>query len=635
MNTATPEVENPQTRARLPAAAVAALGIVYGDIGTSPLYALRESLFGDANLVIGPSTVLGVLSLIFWALVLTISVKYLMLVMRADNRGEGGILALLALLDPWGRRGSRRATLLILVGLFGAALLYGDAMITPAISVLSAVEGLKVAAPGLGELVIPITVVILIGLFVLQEHGSARIGALFGPVMVLWFGLLATLGIAGIAGNPQVLTAVNPMYALRFLAQEGSVAFAVLGGVFLVVTGGEALYADMGHFGRQPIRVAWFTLVLPALLLNYFGQGAWILSHPSDAHHPFFNLVPAWGVYPMVGMATIVTVIASQAVISGTFSLTRQAVQLGQSPRVEIIQTSSEEIGQIYIPSVNWMLMFATIALVFGFQSSSALAAAYGIAVSATMVITTVLVFFLMRNRWHWPAPLAIAVAAVFLVIDATFFSANLFKINDGGWLPLLVGVIVLLAMTTWSRGRTLLQGIAQERSVPARQLITSLQHHQPARVAGTAVFLTSPGDNVSGGLLHHLKLNQVLHERVILLTVVTEDIPRVPATARLEVTPLEDGFYRILVHYGFMQSPNVPVAIRLCQDMELIPGMDADTTVYYADRITLQLSDRHQPMPRWQRWLFTFMSRNSLRAVVYYQLPTGRSVELGIQVEM
>ena len=621
---------------RLGKLSLAALGIVYGDIGTSPLYAIHECFFGTAPLAVTESHVLGVLSLIFWALILVISVKYLLVVMRADNNGEGGILALLALLDPW--RKPRRKPLsqaLILLGIFGAALLFGDGMITPAISVLSAVEGLKVAAPSMTHFVVPLTVVILIGLFWFQKRGTESIGSLFGPVMIVWFLILAGLGIHSIVQNPGVLVAINPVEALRFLWSEPGNAFLVLGGVFLVVTGGEALYADMGHFGPHPIKLAWFSLVLPALLLNYFGQGAFILAHPQDVVHPFYNLVPHWAVYPMIGLSTLVTVIASQAVISGTFSLASQAIQLRQSPPLTVVQTSPEEIGQIYVPLMNRILMVGTLGLVIGFESSTALAAAYGVAVSATMVITSVLGYFVMRERWHWPLGWALLVTVLFLTADLVFFSANLSKVMDGGWFPLAVASIALIMMTTWARGRELYHRRNAARTLEIPLLLDSLALDPPQRVSGTAVFLTAPGNNAPSGLLHHLKLNKVLHETVILITEVTEDIPRVPAAQRLQVEELRKGFYRVHVHYGFMQSPNIPVALMLCIEQKLIPGLDLDTTAYYADRATLIPSVEKTGMWGWRKRLYAFMVRNSQRAVEYYNLPPGKSVELGLQVEL
>jgi len=612
---------------------LAALGIVYGDIGTSPLYAVRECFFGASKIGVTEENVLGILSLIFWALILIVSVKYLLLVMRADNRGEGGVLALLALLEPWGRVGRRSATL-VLLGVFGAALLYGDGMLTPTISVLSAVEGLEIAAPAVSHLVIPVTIVILILLFSFQKRGTAQIGAIFGPIMLVWFCLLAVFGIVSIAENPHVLIALNPLEGVSFMMREGGVAFVVLGGVFLVVTGGEALYADMGHFGRRPIRIAWFALVLPALVLNYFGQGAFILEHTQAARHPFYNLVPHWAVFPMIAFATVVTVIASQAVISGTYSLVRQAIQLGQSPQIEVIQTSAEEIGQIYVPLTNWVLMFATIALVLSFKTSSNLAAAYGVAVSSTMVITSVLMFFVMRDRWKWPPMITWSVTILFFSIDMTFMSANLFKVADGGWFPLVVGCCALLLMRTWDMGKSLLRERTSQRSIPIDTLLQSLALDPPARIPGTAVFLTSTGDSVPNGLLHHLKLNTVLHENVILMTAITKEVPRVPASHRFEVQKLTCGFYRVYVNYGFMQSPNLSVAVKLCQDLTLIPSSDSDITAYYADRITLHISESQGGMAVWRKRLFAFMMHNSQRAVEFYRLPPGNSVELGIQVE-
>jgi KUP system potassium uptake protein len=628
-------VEGASERARLTKLSVAALGIVFGDIGTSPLYAMRQCFFGVTSIPVTEQSVLGVLSLIFWSLILLISIKYLLVVMRADNRGEGGILALLALLNPWQHESRASTAVLIFLGIFGAALLYGDGMLTPAISVLSAVEGLDVAAPALGRIVIPCTLVILFLLFVFQKRGTERIGAVFGPVVIVWFTVLGLLGAASIVQTPRVLMAINPGSAVSFFQSDPKVAFLVLGGVFLVVTGGEALYADMGHFGVKPIRIAWFGLVLPALLANYFGQGAYILAHPDTVPHPFYNLVPHWGVYPMIVLSTVVTVIASQAVISGTFSLMRQAVQLGQSPPLTIVQTSAEEFGQIYVPAVNWLLMIATMGLVIGFGSSNNLAAAYGIAVSATMVITTVLAFFVMRDKWRWPGALVWTIAGFFLIFDVTFLGANVFKIADGGWFPLTIGAGVMLLMTTWRRGRSLLYKRIRDRSMSLPTFLASIALDPPQRIPGSAVFLTSPGDNVPSGLLHHLKLNTILHEQVLLITAVTEQVPRVPAANRLEITPLTCGFYRVFVHYGFMQSPNLPLAFKLCRDLELVPKPDTETTVYYADRATLVPSARTPEMPLWRRRLFAFMAHNSQRAVEFYRLPPGNSVELGIRVEI
>jgi len=623
------------TPRRLLPLSLAALGVVYGDIGTSPLYALRACFFGGNPVAINAENVLGVLSLIFWSLVFVISIKYLAFVMRADNRGEGGILALLALLDPWRRTTGVRRSALVVFGIFGAALLYGDGMITPAISVLSAVEGLKVTGHPLHHAVLPITVLILLALFLLQSRGTARVGAVFGPVMVVWFTVIGVLGAVGIAANPYVLHALSPSHAVAFFAHNGWGGYLVLGGVFLVVTGGEALYADMGHFGRAPIRLAWFGLVLPALVLNYFGQGAFILAHPGDATHPFYNLVPSWAVYPVIALATVATVIASQAVISGAFSLSRQAVLLGYAPRLNIIQTSSEEIGQIYVPKVNWALLIATVALVLEFRSSTNLTAAYGMAVSTTMVITTLLIFAVMWRRWHWKPLPALLVTAAFLTVDFCFLGANLFKFLDGGWLPLLVGVTILFLMSTWHHGRELLFKSVGERSLPVDMLLEDLEHHPLHRVPGTAVFLTSGSPGAPGALLHHLKLNQSLHESVLLLSVVTEEIPVVPRARRLEVEKLRAGFYRVFVRYGFMQTPNVPGALLLCRELGLLEHFDIDTTVYYLGATSLIATSQDTGMQRWRKRLFVFMSRNSTRAGAFYRLPPGRTIELGVRVEI
>jgi len=613
---------------------LAALGIVYGDIGTSPLYALRECFFGTEPVAVTPENILGVLSLIFWALIVVISVKYLILIMRADNNGEGGILALLALLDPWHSKSVRRRTVLIAVGVFGAALLYGDGMITPAISVLSAVEGLRVTEPALEHYVIPITITILVALFLLQQRGTEKVGSLFGPIMIIWFGTLAALGVFGIVSDPSVLRAINPEHAVRFLAENHGTGFLVLGGVFLAVTGGEALYADMGHFGPLPIRLAWFTVVLPALLLNYFGQAAEVLRRPAEATQPFFHLAPHWARIPLLLLATLATVIASQAVISGAFSLTRQAIQLGESPRMAITQTSPEEMGQIYIPAVNWVLMFATIALVLGFKSSSNLAAAYGIAVSTTMVITTVLAFYAMRDIWHWPLAVAAGVAGSFLLVDVAFFAANLLKIAEGGWFPITVGIIICFLMMTWSKGQDLLRsrrGVTENLEA----FLDRIEATPPFRIPGTGVFLTGPTEHVSPILLHHLEHNQVLQEQVLLLTVITEEIPRVPTSRRLSIEKLRAGFYRVYVHYGFMQSPNIPVALRLCADFGLIVDLEAENTVYYVGRAHLIPTDKVPGMMLWREKLFAFMSRNALHATAFYQIPPERVVELGVQVEI
>jgi KUP system potassium uptake protein len=608
-----------------------ALGIVYGDIGTSPLYALRESFRGVYNVVVGPESVLGVLSLIFWSLVLVISVKYLGVILRADNRGEGGILALTSLVTPVGAtRGGR--WWLIMLGLFGAALLYGDSMITPAISVLSAVEGLQVATPVFQPYVIPITVVILVLLFAFQRRGTAGVGSVFGPVTVVWFTVLAVLGIRQIVMQPSVLRALNPMYAAEFFGRHGVSGVAVLGSVFLVVTGGEALYADMGHFGKRPIRLAWFTLVLPALLLNYFGQGALLIRHPDAIENPFYHMGPDWALYPLVVLATAATVIASQAVISGAFSLTMQAVQLGYSPRMEIQHTSAKEMGQIYIPGVNWTLMIATLALVFGFGSASALAAAYGVAVTTTMVITTVLFFVLARERWRWPLPVALLVAAFFMTFDLAFWLANLTKIPDGGWFPLLVGGSVFTILTTWKRGRQILRQRLRSRALPIEEFLARDPAEDVVRVPGTAVFMNSNPETTPPALLHNLKHNRVLHEHVVLLAVETEEVPRVTHAEQADVKELGQGFYSVLLRFGFMQDVDVPAALARLKgiDLEFRPM----ETTYFLGRETL-LATEKKGMAIWRERLFAFLSRNARSATSFFHLPPNRVVELGAQVEL
>ena len=616
----------------LPTLAISALGVVFGDIGTSPLYALRQCFQGPHGVAATPENVLGLLSLILWALILVVSVKYILFVLRADNRGEGGIIALVALLNPWSAVPGSRRHILMLLGLFGAALLYGDGTITPAISVLSAVEGLGIATSSFDHSVLPITVAILLGLFLVQRHGTSKIGALFGPIMLTWFLILAGLGVSGIAVAPRVLAAFHPRHALAFLRDDGLAGFIVLGTVFLVVTGAEALYADMGHFGRKPIRCAWFALVLPALLLNYFGQGALFLSGGPAVKHPFYDLAPSWGLYPLVALATTATVIASQAVISGTFSLTRQAVQLGQLPRVKIVQTDSEHFGQIYIPSVNWLLAGATIALVLGFRSSGNLASAYGLAVSMDMVITTLLAMF-VALRWGWNAAASIALAGGFLAIDVSFFGANLFKIADGGWYPLMVALLVFTLMAVWRNGRLWFASATRGNREPLDDFLTRLAGAPPARVPGTAVFMTGSTSSTPSILIHHLEHNQMLHERVILFTIVTADQPRVPSLNRIEVESHAFGFYRILAHYGFMQSPNVPVALRLCERFGL--DIDPNLATYYIGHERVRPRRERRPSAEWMIKLFAVLARNAAAPTDFYRLPPDRVVELGMQVEI
>jgi KUP system potassium uptake protein len=622
-------------RRRLAGLTLAALGVVYGDIGTSPLYALRECFHGAYGIEPTRGNVLGVLSLVLWSLVFVISLKYLALILRAENRGEGGILVLMALAlagRSRAERGRRRGTVIAL-GLFGAALLYGDGMITPAISVLGAVEGLEVATSRLQRYVVPITVAVLAGVFLFQRRGTARIGAVYGPVTLVWFLALAALGARAILRHPAALAAASPHHALEFFARNQGHGFLVLGAVFLVVTGGEALYADMGHFGRRPIRLAWFAVVLPALLVNYFGQGALLLADPAAAHNPFYRLAPDWALYPLVALATAATVIASQAVISGAFSLTRQAILLGYSPRMPIDHTSEEEIGQIYIAPVNWMLFAATLGLVLAFRSSSALAGAYGMAVSATMVITTLLFYVVARRIWGWSRLAAAATCASFLAIDLAFFGANLAKLADGGWFPLAVAALVYTLMSTWKRGRQILAARQRQALFPIEDFLADLgSKAELQRVGGTAVFMTGNPEGTPPALLHNVKHNHVVHERVILLTVVTEDVARVPDEERLEVQAIGQGFHRIVARYGFMQSPNVPAILRLAERHGL--AFDLMETSFFLAREHL-LATAKPGMALWREKFFAFMSRNAQGATAFLRIPPGRVVELGSQVEL
>ena len=615
-------------RSRLPFLVVAALGVVFGDIGTSPLYALRECFAGSHAIPVTPANVFGVVSLIFWSLVITVSVKYLLFVMRADNGGEGGILALVALV----RGAANTRMVLISIGLFGAALLYGDGMITPAISVLSAVEGLSVATHAFERYVVPITVVILVGLFWVQHRGTAGVGAVFGPIMILWFVAIAGLGLRAIAGYPHVLAAINPLHAVRFFEGYRLRAFITLGAVFLAITGAEALYADMGHFGRTPIRIAWFTFVLPALLINYFGQGALLLTNDAARVHPFFHLAPDWALYPLVMLATVATAIASQAIISGAFSLTQQAITLGYSPRLDIHHTSAHEKGQVYIPEINWLLMLATVGLVFGFRSSTNLAAAYGIAVTTTMVITTVLAYVVARERWRWSVWRAGAVFSVFLLIDLAYFGANLIKIEYGGWFPLVVAGAIYTVMITWHRGRQMVAERLRESEVPLEAFFDKIATHPPVRVPGTAVFMTAHPQGAPPILVHHLTHNKCLHRCVVLLTVSIADTPAASFENRVEVHALPHGFYRVIARYGFMETPDVPASLKAA-DLQMVNACGDDVTYYLAD-LTLFATERIG-MARWREQLFIFLARNARRATNFFCLPPDRVVEIGIQLEL
>jgi KUP system potassium uptake protein len=610
-----------------------AMGVVYGDIGTSPLYAIRECFHGPHAISLTRANVLGVLSLIFWSLILVISVKYLVFVLRADNRGEGGILALMALIRPDRplARGGRR-WLVLMLGLFGAALLYGDGMITPAISVLSAFEGFEVATPVLRPYVIPVTVAVLVGLFAFQRRGTAGVGAVFGPVVLLWFVTLATLGIVQIGREPSVLAALSPGPGAAFFVHNGWPGFVVLGTVFLVVTGGEALYADMGHFGARPIRLGWFAVALPALLLNYFGQGALLLHEPDAVVNPFYHLVPRWALPLLIVIATAATIIASQAVISGAYSLSRQAVQLGYSPRLRIDHTSSAEIGQIYMPGINWVLMLSTISLVLGFRSSSNLAAAYGVAVTSTMVITTLLLFLVARRLWGWSLLATSALTGLFLVVDLAFFAANIVKVPHGGWFPLVIGAGIYTLMATWKRGREILRSRLQAQAIPLRMVLEDTAADPPHRVPGTAVYMVGTPDATPPALVHNLAHNKVLHEQVIFLTVLTQEIPYVERSERIEMETVGPGFYAVKVRYGFMQDPSIPRVLKQLGEHGLEVALHA--TTYFLGRETI-LPTKLPRMARWRELLFAFMSRNALRPTAFFRIPPDQVFEVGVQVEI
>jgi KUP system potassium uptake protein len=621
----------PRGRRQSAALALLALGVVYGDIGTSPLYAIKECFNGPHAVAVTHDHVLGVLSLIFWALIIVVSVKYLLFVLRADNHGEGGILALTAFATPIKPTGRSERAWLIYLGIFGAALLYGDGIITPSISVLGAVEGLSVATPALQPYVVPITIGILIALFWFQHRGSAGVGKVFGPVMLIWFTVLATLGLIQILRYPAVIEAVNPVWAVRFFVDTGWAGYLVLGSVFLVVTGGEALYADMGHFGITPIRFDWFTVVLPSLLLNYFGQGALLLENPAASENPFYLLAPAWAIYPMIVLAVAAAAIAAQAVISGAFSLTMQAVQLGFSPRIKIDHTSTQEFGQIYIGGINWLLMICCILTVLTFRSSSNLAAAYGIAVTTTMLITSLLFFVVARERWRWNVVAAGAVTAVFVIIDGAFFGANIIKVAQGGWLPLLIAGAIFTLMITWKRGRRILAERIQAEARPLDEFLAEARG--VTRVPGTAIFMSGTASKTPPALRHNLEHNKVLHRQVIFVTVKTEQMPYVPEPQRLEVEHIGEGMYRVKVHYGFMEEPNIPAALKAGEGQAL-PRLDPDDITYFLGRETIIPVSR-RGMAEWREKLFALMSRNATTATAYFGIPPDRVVELGEQIEL
>jgi KUP system potassium uptake protein len=616
-------------RRTTPAAALAALGIVYGDLGTSPLYAL-PAVIGSLSGGFSPEAGLGILSLIFWALLITVSVKYCLFVMRADNHGEGGILALMSLVAG---RGFERAPALVVMGLFGAALIYGDGIITPAISVLSALEGVNVASNVLQPYVMPLAVAILLVLFAVQRLGTAQLGVALGPVMLLWFVVIAVLGIGGIWHHPNVLTAIDPRYAIRFLANGGWQGFAVLGGVFLAITGGEALYADMGHFGRGPIRVSWYLIVLPALLLNYAGQTALLIDQPGQTDNPFFRLAPDWAIYPLVLLAMAATVIASQAIITGSFSLTRQAMQLGWFPGLRIRQTSDTEYGQIYVPFVNWTMMLLTIVLTVAFGSSERLAGAYGTAVSTTMLLTTALLYNAMRDNWHWPTPAALLASGVFLAVDLVFFAANLLKIADGGWIPLTLAAVLLIVMTTWHAGVEAYQRKQAAMAETLTQFRARLRRRKIARVPGTAIFLTRLTDKVPAQLIAYTRQFHTLPQTVIALTISFADVPRIDSHDRLDLDEVFDGVWEMTARYGFVEVPDLPAALRGAKARGC--PIDFSEAVYFStrDQIIRDRNERH--LSRWQLPLFAFLFRNSVRAVDLFNLPPQNFVEIGRQVEI
>ena len=614
---------------------LAVLGVVYGDLGTSAIYSLHAVFTGGSSLV-APSSlnVLGVISVVFWTLIITVSLKYMTFVLRADNRGEGGTFALIALLRPWRNMDKRPRRILILLGLVGASMLYAGVMITPAISVLSAVEGLKIASPDLEHYVVPVTLVILVALFAVQRFGTARIGAAFGPIMVLWFVTIAALGVYGIVQAPQILWAVNPLHAFRFFEHDGLAAFVILFAVFLVTTGAEALYADIGHFGRKPIRRMWFFFVLPALLLNYFGQGAMLLLDPAAGNQPFYLLCPPFLLYPLVVLATLATVIASQATISGAFSMTRQAGRLGMMPRSRVVQTSGETAGQVYVPMMNWLLMAAVIILVLLFRSSDALASTYGISISTTMVVTTILAFFVARERGHWSLWSALLFLVGFLIVDLAYFGSNVLRIPHGGWFPIVVAVLFFAVMSTWRRGGELLAQQTDKDARPIEDLVRDLVRDEVVRVHGTAVFLTSRREDTPPSLKHHIERNHALQEQVVLLTVLTEDVPRTTGEERTELEDLHDGFFRVILHYGYMQKANVPSELATCKARGLEIDL-RDATYYIEHQAPISGRGRLDGMAAWRDRLLGLLMRNSMDAHDDYQIPNAQVMDLGLRVRI
>lgn len=623
-------MSDPQEKKKLPAMLLGAIGVVYGDIGTSPLYALKETFAGHHPLPLIEANVLGVLSVMFWTIMLLVSIKYVIVIMRADNRGEGGSLALLALVSEIIQDKPKTRWVITALGLFAAALFYGDSMITPAISVLSAVEGLNVVAPQFSNYIIPITIFILTVLFFVQKRGTGAVGMVFGPIMIAWFSCLGLLGLLSIVQSPDVMLALNPVYAVDFVMSSPHTAFLTLGAVVLAVTGGEALYTDMGHFGKLPIRLTWFGFVLPALVLNYFGQGALLLSNPHAIENPFYLLAPSWALMPMVLLATAAAVIASQAVISGAFSVASQSVQMGFLPRMEIRQTSDKARGQIYVPFTNWTLYLAIIFLILSFQSSSNLAAAYGIAVTGTMMIDTLLISFIIISVWRWNLLFALPLICTFLLVDVAYFLANAIKIPQGGWFPLGIALMSFTVLTTWKLGRSLLSGEIARQSVPIQVILDNADSIR--RIEGTAVFLTTLGEGAPSALLHNLKHNQVLHERNILLTLIVGDKPYVTKSNRLQVDDIGKGFYRVKIFYGFMQTPDVPAALELCDKWDL--PIDLMTTSFFVSR-ALIVSSPNPGMSRWREQLFLALSRNAMNAAEFFKIPANRVIEMGTRIEI
>ncbi|MDQ2819425.1 MAG: potassium transporter Kup [Pseudomonadota bacterium] len=619
-------------KSSLAALTLAAVGIVYGDIGTSPLYTLKTIFDPEHGLALNTPNLLGIVSLIFWGLTMIVSLKYVTLVLRADNRGEGGIMALMALALNSVTRASRWHYVLMIIGVFGATMFYGDSVITPAISVLGAIEGLEVAAPGLENYVVPLTIIVLLALYSVQRRGTAGIGKWFGPIMIIWFAALAIMGVINIAKAPVILHALNPWHALQFMYDNKFIAFVALGAVVLAFTGAEALYADMGHFGKKPIRAAWFMVVFPALALNYLGQGGLLITHPEALSNPFFHQLGSWSVYPLVVLSTMAAVIASQATISGTFSMSKQAIALGLLPRMRILHTSESEIGQIYIPAVNWLQFIVVLIAVVGFGSSDKLAGAYGIAVTATMLATTFLTFFVTRYRWKLPLWLCIGATGFFIVIDIMLFSASTLKLFHGGWFPLLLGTILFTVMMTWKRGRELVFENLQKHAIPLDDFLQSLFVAPPERVDGTAIFLRGESDGVPHALLHNLSHNKVLHERVVFLTVHIIEEPYVPLAEQAKVTALGHNCYQINVSYGFKDEPNIPVVLDQCSELGLT--FEMMETSFFIARQTIISTPGSGMMP-WREHLYVAMSRNARGAADYYQVPPNRVIELGTQVEI